>query len=76
MASITLRASFTGDYEDGIRIEAGPFANGRDDWACYAWEERGMPEIDGAFPTRTAALDVLRKGREYLESFGYRVSLQ
>lgn len=73
--ALTLRASFTGDYDDGIRIEAGPYDDGRDEWACYAWEERGLPEIDGAFSTRTAALNALRKDRDYLESCGYRVSL-
>ena len=72
---ITLRASFAGDYDGGIRIEAGPYANGRDEWACYAWDERGLPEIDGVFNSRAAALAVLERERGYLEWSGYHVDL-
>jgi hypothetical protein len=73
---MTLRASHTGDYESGIYIEAGPYANGHDEWACYAWEERGLAELEGPFITRETALTVLRNEREYLEHCGYRVCLE
>ena len=67
----TLRASQPCAYESGVVIEA---EYGDNYWINLAWEERGLPEIAGAFPSYEDALAVLREHRDYLEWRGYKIA--
>lgn len=63
------------DYGDSrSRIEAKSYFDrkaGELDWAVPAWEEMGLGELAGEFPTREAAEAVLRDHAVILREYGY-----
>lgn len=64
------------DYGDErVVIEAKSWwHNGVADWAVPAWEEMGLGELAGDFPSREAAQEALSSAAKWLPDYGYEIT--
>lgn len=61
------------DYDDGrVVIEAKSWwHNGQLDWAVPAWEEMGLGELEGPFPSRADAVAAIAGVARFLPEYGF-----